>query len=121
MSMLSRQIDKLREKAQLFEGYNNGEISRMLRDAADTIESLREKEKATEAWNTRAEMSQEDIAILLDELGVSERTCHKVVAITDDGKYQYSLCSECNCHLEQEDNYCPNCGAKVVNKCLTLS
>ena len=43
MSMLSIQIDKLRDKAQLFEGYQNGEISAMLRDAADTIESLQER------------------------------------------------------------------------------
>ena len=41
MSMLSSQCDELREAARQFEGYQNGEISRMLREAADTIETLR--------------------------------------------------------------------------------
>lgn len=46
MSMLTAQVDKLREKAQLFEGYQNGEISRMLRESADTIELLRDRLQA---------------------------------------------------------------------------
>jgi len=41
--MTDNRTTELREKALLFEGYNNGEISRMLREAADTIESLRER------------------------------------------------------------------------------
>ena len=68
------------------------------------------------AWNTRAPMSYEDLKILLDELGVSERTCHPVIAITEDGGYEYALCSECDGRIEPEDNYCPNCGAKVVSE-----
>lgn len=44
---------------------------------------------------------------------VSERTCHPVIAITDDGGYEYALCSECDGRIEPEDNYCPNCGARV--------
>lgn len=43
MSMLSRQCDELREMAEKFEGYQCGEISRMLREAADTIDSLRKQ------------------------------------------------------------------------------
>lgn len=43
MSMLTSQIDELRDKARLFEGYQNGEISRMMREAAYTIESLRDR------------------------------------------------------------------------------
>lgn len=41
MSMLDSQIKELREAAERLEGYQCGEISRMLREAADTIESLR--------------------------------------------------------------------------------
>lgn len=41
--MSSSQINELREAARQFEGYQNGEISRMLREAADTIESLRDR------------------------------------------------------------------------------
>ena len=43
MSVLSSQADELREAARQFDGYQNGEISRMLREAADTIESLRDR------------------------------------------------------------------------------
>lgn len=43
MSMLSAQSDRLREAADRLEGYQNGEISRMLREAADTILSLRDR------------------------------------------------------------------------------
>ena len=43
MSMLGEQIKELRESARQFEGYQNGEISRTLREAADTIESLRDR------------------------------------------------------------------------------
>lgn len=43
MSMLSSQADELREAAKQFEGYQNGEISRMLREAAGTIENMRDK------------------------------------------------------------------------------
>lgn len=42
MSMLGEQIKELREAVGKFEGYQNGEISRMLREAADAIEGLRD-------------------------------------------------------------------------------
>lgn len=43
MSMLSAQCNDLYEAADRFEGYQCGEISRMLREAADTIDSLRDR------------------------------------------------------------------------------
>ena len=46
MSMLSIQIDNLRLMARLVREYDYAEISRMLREAADTIESLRERLQA---------------------------------------------------------------------------
>lgn len=63
------------------------------------------KEEAADAWNS-----------------MQERTCHLV-----DSSYQFVfgdyeggfaycyLCSECNTRVKQYYNYCPNCGAKVVN------
>ena len=48
MSMLSLQAEELREAAGKFEGYQNGEISRMLREAADTIEGLRDRMQAVD-------------------------------------------------------------------------
>ena len=51
MSMLSSQCDELREAARQFDGYQNGEISRMLREAADTIESLRDSfNEIADSW-----------------------------------------------------------------------
>ena len=52
-----------------------------------------------------------------------ERTCHIEEAEfefigSDDhkkGTARYYVCSECQDMIEQDANYCPNCGAKVVN------
>lgn len=74
--------------------------------------------EAIAAWNTRVEMSYEDVKILLDELGLSERTCENVD--TDDDCY--FMCSRCRCSVLVEyksggygvPNYCPNCGSKVI-------
>lgn len=57
------------------------------------------KQEAIEAWNTR-----------------HERTCTKV-----DGRMKYGVripkCSECGYSLgDKRYNYCPNCGAKVVQE-----
>lgn len=43
MSTLSYQVDSLRLMARLVRDYDYKEISRILREAADTIESLRDK------------------------------------------------------------------------------
>ena len=51
------------------------------------------KAEAVAAWNTRA-----------------ERTCR-----VEYGPFDYS-CSECGARIENESNYCPNCGAKVVEE-----
>lgn len=77
-----------------------------------------------EHWNTRAPMSDEDLRILLDELGVSERTCELIcheVELPDSLKdadfemYVYE-CSECGEAMFSDYSYCPNCGAKVVGE-----
>ena len=80
--------------------------------------------EAIAAWNSRAEMSYEDVLILLDELGLSERTCNFV---SSKGSDYPPVCSACGYELGiydcawyedgtygYERNYCPNCGAKVV-------
>ena len=54
MSVLSSQADELREAARQFEGYQNGEISRMMREAADTITSLWNSLTASEAALNKA-------------------------------------------------------------------
>ena len=59
MSMLSWQCDGLREAAGRLEGYQNGEISRMLREAADTITSLWNSLAASEAALNKATVLNE--------------------------------------------------------------
>ncbi len=46
MSMLNDQVADLRLMARLVRDYDYKEISRMLREAADTIESLRDRLQA---------------------------------------------------------------------------
>lgn len=77
------------------------------------------KAEAIAAWNARAEMDYEDALILLDELGVSERTCECVAEYAKspfDGKtIVLHRCSECRELMRPHMHYCPNCGCKVVN------
>ena len=61
--------------------------------------------EAREAWNTRA-----------------ERTCHIVkeahkIVLSDGTELFENGCSECNSYLDDFDNYCSNCGARVTPKC----
>lgn len=66
------------------------------------VNVYRTEAEAIEAWNTR-----------------TERTCRN----TDDDCYAWFECSECGLHSKLEimsggygiPNYCPNCGAKVVD------
>lgn len=57
------------------------------------------EEAAIEFWNTRA-----------------ERTCQLITTNTEAGYGKY--CSECETrfHIEAVFNYCPNCGAKVIEE-----
>lgn len=110
MSMLSIQIAKLREKARLFEGYQGGEISRMLREAADIIEDLRDR------------LQNQAFSLGMQE-ALGSGTCKNLA--------YYSLinfeCSVCGCKVYGGDelganiengrwNNCPNCGRKVINE-----
>ena len=73
MSMLTAQCDELRDKAMLFEGYNNGEISRMLRDAADTIESLRDRLQELQGVGGESRYSE--------LFGTPERTVRTLISV----------------------------------------
>lgn len=76
--------------------------------------------EAIAAWNSRAPMSDEDLKILLDEFGVSERTCHIEHPFYGDAPIinGQPRCSECKTDFEVGafQNYCPNCGARVVSE-----
>ena len=74
-----------------------------------------------------------DIAIvcadLIDELLLEIKTesttqnCHLVHIVKNSRKYVLSSgdevfedgCSECNAYLDEDDNYCSNCGGKVLH------
>lgn len=102
MSMLSVQCDGLREAADKLEGYQCGEISRMLRRAADTIESLRDRLQAVSETcefvdDSDGEPLPPKCSVCGYDPGIYE------CAWFEDGTYGY------------ERNYCPNCGARVVS------
>ena len=103
MSILGEQIKELREAARQFEGYQNGEISRMMREAAYTIESLRDRLQAATLGNSRAERTCKQ-----EERGWGTEGDHARVWLT---------CGhDCMVPTVQDlPNYCPNCGAKVVH------
>ena len=74
--------------------------------------------EAIAAWNTRAGMSYEDALILLDEFGLSERTC-RVIEVTRGISYEpdvYELTCGHDPMMFKQPNYCPSCGAKVVSE-----
>lgn len=101
MSMLTTQVENLRIMARLVRDYDHREISRELREAADTIENLRNR---------------------LTE------TCHDLSGTGANGE-QVFHCSECGCvmslydldganvlctnHVFDYPRYCPNCGRMV--------
>lgn len=102
MSMLTAQVENLRIMARLVRDYDYREISRALREAADTIENLRNR---------------------LTE------TCHDLSGTGANGE-QVFHCSECGCvmslydldganvlctnHIYDYPRYCPNCGRMVI-------
>lgn len=60
-------------------------------------------------------------ACLADLIEPEERTCHMRDAHWDDGQCTWGcICSECGAKHERKSgkwmNYCPNCGAKVVEE-----
>lgn len=89
---------------------------------------FRTEAEAIAAWNTRAEMSYKDALILLDELGLPERTCEIApliidIAETACGGYDCSVCHRRMvtpgiglAMAAKTFNYCPSCGAKVVGE-----
>lgn len=66
------------------------------------VQAMNEAE-AIKAWNTRA-----------------ERTCHRVDVNGYSFRFECSLCGyvaivqNCETRLDELPNFCPNCGAKVV-------
>lgn len=75
--------------------------------------------EAIAAWNSRAEMGYEDALILLDEMGLSERTCeteYRSGGYGIGGWYCLACGGYMHDDMQQDMAYCPNCGAKVVGE-----
>ena len=115
MSMLTMQIDELRKAARNIQG-NLGrhcyrrkdvnemqQVSDMLRGAADTIESLRDR------------FQNQAFALGMQE-ALGSGTCEQVLTDYDDGLIPLPTahCSACGAEWGFTPKYCHNCGAKVV-------
>jgi hypothetical protein len=94
MSMLTAQCDELREMASRleWEGFPLPDVTSLLRDAADTIESLRGR--------------------------LTEQTCINVADPPEEGFWPmpHFKCFVCGAYYVTDKYvyYCPNCGRKVV-------
>ena len=78
-------------------------------------------EQAIAAWNARYHcgLTDEDYNILLDELGVSERTCRQEEGgwSTEGDHARVWLTCGHDCMVPTVadlPNYCPNCGRRVI-------
>ena len=106
MSMLGQQANELRLMARLVRDYDYKEISRMLREAADTIISLRDRLQAATLGSGTCEYAIKDNMNETEGMGDV-----------------WIECSACHCAFDyyadewlMNMHYCPNCGAKVVEQ-----
>lgn len=125
MSMLSIQIGKLRETADKLEkiaaantpwAYNS--LTPMLREAADTIESLRDRAQTAielERENERLRRAGYEVGYHDAMAALGNGECELV----DNGPWGYPYtCSACCAQydtdiLNGDLNHCPNCGKAV--------
>ena len=81
---------------------------------ADSFISFATEEEAVDAWNTRAAVTDEHFAIAVHNAEVwrKERTCRY-----EPTNRCTHVCTSCGREVETLHlgyNYCPNCGARVV-------
>lgn len=109
MSMLGEQIKELREKADLLDGLEGMDnLVPMLREAADTIEDLRDR------------LQNQAFALgMQDALGSGTCELTETDSYSNANEVIHVLeCSECGetCeHVNGSYPKCPNCGRKVVS------
>lgn len=96
MSVLSIQINELREMAKAYENCGDcGQTSALLREAADTIESLRERlQDESLGWECEA---------------IHDAGYYRGINGICEGLY----CSKCGEPLSSKFRHCPWCGAKI--------
>ncbi|MBR3328437.1 MAG: Lar family restriction alleviation protein [Atopobiaceae bacterium] len=82
------------------------------------------KSEAIEAWNSRAETVTvtTGITTVTDTPQITyvpERTCKRITLGLEREREIATvswICSACGKHMSRDDNYCPNCGARVTPK-----
>lgn len=124
MSVLSAKIDSLRLMARLVREYDYAEISRMLREAADTIESLRDRAQTAielERENERLRRAGYEVGYH-DAMKAAHGECELVETESYSSAHEVIHvleCSECGetCeHVNGAYPRCPHCGRKVVKR-----
>lgn len=110
MSMLSEQVKELRKKADELRHVHADDASTGLlfaamgamREAADTIESLRDRLQAERTCGNVGECELQGKSKSCSKCGASvERVTHSIFEMGDG--------------FACRPNFCPNCGAKVTN------
>lgn len=105
MSMLSSQADELRLMARLVRDYDYKEISRMLREAADTIESLRDRLQDIELGRGTCEYVIEDNMNETEGMGDVWFRCTNCGTsydyYADEWLLKMPYCPRCGCEVER--------------------
>lgn len=122
MSMLSSQIDALREASRTYQRMGNRSTSNMLKDAADTIWELRDDLQRANAENAGLCKENDALCRRIDELCMENeqlRNQHTakarriVVSNHDtDCATGHSECSACGGTVNPFARYCEHCGAE---------
>lgn len=109
MSMLSDQIKELRNRAKVLRqgDWSDGEEDALLlEDAADTIESMRDKLQAERTCKVDVLDTGNEAAYEHYEYIMHCRSCNH-----EYGYVQYN--EDGDTWQDEKPNYCPHCGAKV--------
>lgn len=119
MSMLTMQIDELRKAARNIQG-NLGrccyrrkdvnemqQVSDMLREAADTIESLRDRLQADVLGSGTCNPEETEAITYYDEYGHDAVKVHVMECDECGGTYE---------HVYGDYEWCPRCGRKAVER-----
>lgn len=77
--------------------------------------------EAVAAWNTRSDDYKQAAEYWqrMYEQAFAERTCKRITLGLEREREIATvswICSACGKHMSRDDNYCPNCGSKVVSE-----
>lgn len=112
MSMLSSQADELRLMARLVRDYDYKEISRMLREAADTIISLRDRLQDAELGRGAC-VPHGEWESLTQTTEFRRMYCDCGYELGMDSRNSFPLARTTYAAMPR---FCPECGARIVSK-----